>query len=1102
MARARVLLFFFLWSSAWMVEAVKFLPEQYPEEITLETGILISAPFAMLDERGNIHGLMIDLMGSLQQFAKEDSVILTFQQSLVKATYFDALKLVDTTECEKNTTVCKDKKDLLVADYYGNPERHAQVDFTAPWARSSISAMKLKEAEPGAVEINTIAQADQLRAPVCLLSGAYNMDVARQKFPNLNYLECGGYPDFYNDCIARLKKRECSLFVDDELLLRYHASNDPTLEVTNEQFNFLYLHWPMRYDLEPVVSFLLKKWVFHAIVNATLDQLYFQYLSPWGSLCTLGTAGKHCERPCDRQHGKANAFGDCVCKSIRWTGDDCSIEVPEDVNLIPRSLKAIAYVMVALNLLVIAICAAWLVWQRKSAQVRASQPCFLMLVLLGCMISSSTILAMAREDDVDASRTDDNDDIDTVQCMWIPWLYSVGFSVTFGTLFAKIRRVYVTFLQLSKENVVVSSSPTGRNSAVTWQETLLIIGMVLMVDVAILVAWTITDPLVWHREVIRSDQFGAPMESLGYCISDSWKAWGAAMGALHLSLLGVACYMSYRARDIPTMYQEGKFVSIAMISNLQIFVVGVPILIIVGNDPQTAFFVRSVIIWMNDLAVLVCIFGNLIYSTYTAPPVATGSTALIKDEVTKAVTVYAERMRRKSFSNNTPPSPVNPPKPMIGGDADPEIQSPPEDEESSQNEVGNVCPACLSTNEIGAGKSKRPLLVPAARRDLVSSLTMISEVPELLFQPEERDNMISSLSAGSSQTEKKLSRGVGFHMPHFSEGDDEDDEETLPSFPGDRRQHLFAVWEGVRRRHSHDSASLASFSVCDSRASPPRHHPGIAAWQTARQQRDNDSATRSAGSCDSTANVTPSSHTGSSNPPYRRRRSFDSACLARIDSISGVTQPRRYYGKAETDSLASSSVGPPRHPGIAATRHHVIAAQAARQHHNDALSSPQKSLNSEGPSVNQSAEGLDASAERFQSGRRSSLVPPSAPSRPLHLSSVDDETSLDSEVQETITVGERPGVVLPPLPTLGITKAASQKTVPDKTHLCIKNRPPRLPKRMLSSPEGSLGSNKPASGQPVPDQTSLRHAVAFLNQPPELPERMVSLADGSLGSIT
>jgi hypothetical protein len=42
-----------------------------------------------------------------------------------------------------------------------------------------------------------------------------------------------------------------------------------------------------------------------------------------------------------------------------------------------------------------------------------------------------------------------------------------------------------------------------------------------------------------------------------------------------------------------------------MISNLQIFVVGLPVLIILGADSQTGFFVRCVIIWMNDLAVVV-----------------------------------------------------------------------------------------------------------------------------------------------------------------------------------------------------------------------------------------------------------------------------------------------------------------------------------------------------------------------------------------------------------------------------------------------------------------------------------------------------------------
>ena len=51
-------------------------------------------------------------------------------------------------------------------------------------------------------------------------------------------------------------------------------------------------------------------------------------------------------------------------------------------------------------------------------------------------------------------------------------------------------------------------------------------------------------------------------------------------------------------------------------SNLQIFIVGLPILIIVGQDPVSSFFVRSVIIWMNDFVVVTLIFGNLIYSVH------------------------------------------------------------------------------------------------------------------------------------------------------------------------------------------------------------------------------------------------------------------------------------------------------------------------------------------------------------------------------------------------------------------------------------------------------------------------------------------------------
>ena len=171
------------------------------------------------------------------------------------------------------------------------------------------------------------------------------------------------------------------------------------------------------------VSILLNRWVLKAVTNATLDDLYSTYFQK--ALCPVGTAGESCELPCDANHGKANSKGVCVCRSTKWVGDDCSIEVLENVNLIPGSLVGMAYAMLGLNVLVIVGCGLWLVWQRRSTQVRVSQPFFLKLVLLGCLISSTSIVPLAQQHEGDGP---------VHACMAIPWLYSVGFSITFGTL--------------------------------------------------------------------------------------------------------------------------------------------------------------------------------------------------------------------------------------------------------------------------------------------------------------------------------------------------------------------------------------------------------------------------------------------------------------------------------------------------------------------------------------------------------------------------------------------------------------------------------------------------------------------------------------------
>lgn len=232
----------------------------------------------------------------------------------------------------------------------------------------------------------------------------------------------------------------------------------------------------------------------------------------------------------------------------------------------PSSLKILAYVMFAGNVAVILGCGVWLLRHWHSAEVRASQPSFLLFVLLGCLISSSTIVAMAQEDD-DGKEPN-------AACMAIPWLYSCGFCVTFGVLFAKIRRVHLIFKQAAANQQANATGARQKSLQISFQETMLVVGAVLLVDVAILIAWTVADPLQWEREVVQETQFGEPLESQGYCSSDHWQLFFGIIGALHLSLMAVATYLCYKTRAIPTRFQEGRYLSIAMVSNLQIFLVG------------------------------------------------------------------------------------------------------------------------------------------------------------------------------------------------------------------------------------------------------------------------------------------------------------------------------------------------------------------------------------------------------------------------------------------------------------------------------------------------------------------------------------------------
>ena len=386
----------------------------FPRDLTLRAQVVHAPPFAIAHVHPNgittFSGLQVELMEALKVFTAKDNVNLAFNLEQSPPTYAGALDFIandcNTTSNPKPAENCE-KSDLVVRDYWPNGDRWYQVDFTPSWLKTTFTSMKYLEKEGS--DFTTFAQVVKANAKVCTIGNSSLPAAVLDKNPKLDLHLCVDQAH----CIQDLKAEKCVLYTDDELQLRFHGAKDATVEITNEKFNSQNIVWPLRRSLDFRTSFLLKKWLYQAVSVGLMDTLFSKYFDV--ELCPIGWSGPNCDQHCDPNHGSSDRRHVCVCESTRWTGDDCSVEVKVNTNSISTGFKSTGTVLFGINVITSCICIIWLWIYRKSIIVKVAQPFFLCMVLFGCLISSSTIIALGEEDG------------SAPGCMAIPWLYSVGF---------------------------------------------------------------------------------------------------------------------------------------------------------------------------------------------------------------------------------------------------------------------------------------------------------------------------------------------------------------------------------------------------------------------------------------------------------------------------------------------------------------------------------------------------------------------------------------------------------------------------------------------------------------------------------------------------
>jgi len=143
--------------------------------------------------------------------------------------------------------------------------------------------------------------------------------------------------------------------------------------------------------------------------------------------------------------------------------------------------------------------------------------------------------------------------------------------------------------------------------------------LLFVVNFALLLSWTLVEPLEWSRiEVENFDMFGRSVESFGSCFvyvaghtatQDRARiGFLIALGLFNLGAVILANYESYRTRHLPSDFNESFYLALSMVSILEGFLIGVPILFLGYKTPTVFFVVASLFISFLCLGILLPTF--------------------------------------------------------------------------------------------------------------------------------------------------------------------------------------------------------------------------------------------------------------------------------------------------------------------------------------------------------------------------------------------------------------------------------------------------------------------------------------------------------------
>jgi 7 transmembrane sweet-taste receptor of 3 GCPR len=160
---------------------------------------------------------------------------------------------------------------------------------------------------------------------------------------------------------------------------------------------------------------------------------------------------------------------------------------------------------------------------------------------------------------------------------------------------------------------------------------------------------------VYTRYPVEYDKFRNVVQSYGACMSiqttspTQYAFFGATMAISVFTLL-VSAYQSYRARNLPSQFNESKYIAISNLVLLESLIIGCPVLVLARQNPATFSLALNALVAVMSLAVLLPVFvpkftsANDLKNLRYVPTASNASDASAGQAVTSFVHALSRRI--------------------------------------------------------------------------------------------------------------------------------------------------------------------------------------------------------------------------------------------------------------------------------------------------------------------------------------------------------------------------------------------------------------------------------------------------------------------------